>query len=183
VRRAPDHPRRLEPAPDLRVLINVSDDFQLSRRALRAIVILAILTSFSDRVSVLSVPVLVDSDHDGLTDAQELAVGTNPVDPDSDHDGLIDAKDPDWIIDVIRSLPDSAIKSPAEGNRNFMLNLLTDAQDLIKRRENAAARDKLTTLRTKMDGCGQTCDVNDLIINCARQVEVRALVDALLSNL
>lgn len=28
-----------------------------------------------------------DSDNDGLTDAQELALGTNPLSPDSDGDG------------------------------------------------------------------------------------------------
>ncbi len=32
----------------------------------------------------------LDSDHDGLTDAEEAQLGTNPNDPDSDHDGLFD---------------------------------------------------------------------------------------------
>lgn len=31
-----------------------------------------------------------DSDRDGLTDAQELALGTNPLSPDSDGDGVAD---------------------------------------------------------------------------------------------
>lgn len=31
-----------------------------------------------------------DSDNDGLTDAQELALGTNPLSPDSDGDGKLD---------------------------------------------------------------------------------------------
>lgn len=31
-----------------------------------------------------------DSDNDGLTDAQELALGTNPLSPDSDGDGKPD---------------------------------------------------------------------------------------------
>lgn len=31
-----------------------------------------------------------DSDNDGLTDAQELALGTNPLSPDSDGDGRSD---------------------------------------------------------------------------------------------
>ncbi|MEI6627658.1 MAG: hypothetical protein WCL61_03620 [bacterium] len=35
-------------------------------------------------------PVLVDSDHDGLSDVQEKQLGTNPNDPDTDHDGLMD---------------------------------------------------------------------------------------------
>jgi len=36
------------------------------------------------------VTVQVDSDEDGLTDAQEIAIGTNPNDPDSDDDNLSD---------------------------------------------------------------------------------------------
>lgn len=31
-----------------------------------------------------------DSDLDGLTDAQEMALGTNPLSPDSDGDGQAD---------------------------------------------------------------------------------------------
>ncbi|MBY5031899.1 thrombospondin type 3 repeat-containing protein [Streptococcus suis] len=31
-----------------------------------------------------------DSDHDGLTDAQELALETNPLSCDSDGDGQVD---------------------------------------------------------------------------------------------
>ncbi len=36
----------------------------------------------------------VDSDKDGLSDAKELALGTNPNNPDTDGDGINDAKDP-----------------------------------------------------------------------------------------
>ena len=34
-----------------------------------------------------------DRDHDGLTDAQETALGTNPDNPDSDGDGLTDGEE------------------------------------------------------------------------------------------
>ncbi len=37
----------------------------------------------------------IDSDKDGLSDAEELALGTNPNNPDTDGDGINDAKDPD----------------------------------------------------------------------------------------
>jgi hypothetical protein len=35
----------------------------------------------------------VDSDGDGLTDAAEIALGTNPFDADTDHDGLTDGQE------------------------------------------------------------------------------------------
>ena len=34
-----------------------------------------------------------DSDNDGLTDAQELALGTNPLRPDTDGDGQTDLEE------------------------------------------------------------------------------------------
>lgn len=34
-----------------------------------------------------------DSDHDGLSDAQELALGTNPFSSDSDSDGQTDLEE------------------------------------------------------------------------------------------
>lgn len=36
----------------------------------------------------------IDTDKDGVTDAKEIAQGTNPKNPDTDGDGLIDSKDP-----------------------------------------------------------------------------------------
>jgi len=36
----------------------------------------------------------VDTDHDGLTDRQELLFGTDPSNPDSDNDGILDGADP-----------------------------------------------------------------------------------------
>lgn len=40
------------------------------------------------------VPVVdIDRDKDGLTDAEELALGTSPTNPDSDNDGLLDREE------------------------------------------------------------------------------------------
>ena len=36
---------------------------------------------------------ILDSDHDGLTDAQEIRLGSNPLDPDTDGDGFNDAEE------------------------------------------------------------------------------------------
>lgn len=49
-----------------------------------------ILSELSDAITVK-----VDSDHDGVTDDQEIINGTNPNNPDTDHDGLPDGHDPD----------------------------------------------------------------------------------------
>jgi hypothetical protein len=38
-------------------------------------------------------PNKIDSDHDGLTDVEEKALGTNPNSPDSDNDGLFDREE------------------------------------------------------------------------------------------
>lgn len=40
----------------------------------------------------------IDSDKDGLKDAQEELLGTDPKNPDTDGDGLIDSKDPNPLV-------------------------------------------------------------------------------------
>jgi hypothetical protein len=40
----------------------------------------------------------VDSDADGLTDEQELALKTDPLNPDTDGDGLLDGSDPNPLV-------------------------------------------------------------------------------------
>ena len=102
--------------------------------------------------------------------------------PDTDDDGLPDGQDVDWIEDVIAGIPDAAIKSPAAGNRNAMLNLLNDAEALLLKGNRRAALDKLMTLRTRIDGCGVVSDGNDWVLDCAIQTEIRMLVDLLIAN-
>jgi hypothetical protein len=128
-------------------------------------------------------PLDPDSDDDGLNDGFEVLHGTDPLDADTDDDGLPDGQDVEWIEDAIRTLPNSAIKSPAAGNRNAMLNLLADAERLLLKGNLKAALDKLGTLRRRIDGCGTSSDGNDWIVDCAVQLEIRMLVDILLANL
>ena len=45
-------------------------------------------------------PLPGDSDGDGLTDAEELAIGTNPLDADSDDDGVRDGAEPNYASDT-----------------------------------------------------------------------------------
>ena len=40
---------------------------------------------------------VVDSDMDGLTDQEELELGSDPENPDTDGDGIIDGSDPDLV--------------------------------------------------------------------------------------
>jgi uncharacterized repeat protein (TIGR01451 family) len=42
----------------------------------------------------------LDSDNDGLTDAEEILAGTNPHDADSDDDGVLDGDEPNWNQDT-----------------------------------------------------------------------------------
>ncbi len=44
-------------------------------------------------------PAPIDNDGDGLTDAQELALGTDPFDADSDDDGVRDGNEPNYAAD------------------------------------------------------------------------------------
>ena len=126
-----------------------------------------------------------DTDRDGLPDGIEVRYGTNPLLLDTDGDGLPDGQDVDWIQDVIASIPSAAIKPPGVGNRNAMLNLLTDAEALLlkgSKGNRKAALDKLMTLRSRIDGCGVAPDGNDWIVDCAVQTELRMLVDLLIAN-
>lgn len=48
-----------------------------------------------------TVTVIVDSDRDGLTDAQEAVLGTSPTNPDTDGDGLTDKQEVDAATDPL----------------------------------------------------------------------------------
>jgi len=115
-------------------------------------------------------------------DESRVKYGTNPLNPDTDGDGLPDGKDVEWIQNVITGIPTAAIKPPGGGNRTAMLNLLNDAEALLLKGNRKPALDKLTTLRSRIDGCGTVCDSNDWILNCTIQKEVRMLVDLLIAN-
>ena len=121
-----------------------------------------------------------DTDDDRLADGLEVSVGTNPLDSDSDDDGLLDGNDTDWIESAVAALADGVLKNPS--HRNVMLDLLADAEKLAKKGNLKAARDKLETLRHHIDGCGAASDPNDWIVDCAVQIQVRALIDVVLSN-
>jgi hypothetical protein len=55
----------------------------------------------------------VDSDHDGLTDPQEYALGTDPADPDTDGDGISDGMEISLGLDPL--VPNVGIMVPVAG--------------------------------------------------------------------
>ena len=126
-----------------------------------------------------------DTDDDGLTDGEEVALGTDPLADDSDGDGIIDGSDPDVIADAVAALPVGVFSSRGdpEGQRNAMLSRLNNIEEDIETGDTAGAIRALQNLRRKVDGCGVTADRNDWISDCPSQIEIRDLIDLLIINL
>lgn len=140
-----------------------------------------------------------DNDGDGLSDAEEVALGTDPFDPDTDGDGLADGVDPDptdpdsdrdgvsdgvdSVGDTVTALPDTAFRPPGGGTRNAFLNRLLEIEARLDAGDVSGALDLLRDLRRKVDGCGSSADSNDWIRDCPAQLVVRAQIDALIATL
>jgi hypothetical protein len=122
-----------------------------------------------------------DDDNDGLSDDLD----PTPLDSDADDDGLPDGVDPDVVDAVVAALPDSAFapSASAGGNGTAMSSILSDVEQNILAGNTAEAIQKLQNLRHRVDGCGAAPDRNDWIVDCAAQLQVRALIDALIDNL
>ena len=74
----------------------------------------------------------IDRDGDGLTDAEETALGTSPTNADSDGDGLLDNADPrpliaDNVLDA--TLSESAVTAEAGGPAITNVTLDLDSND------------------------------------------------------
>lgn len=124
-----------------------------------------------------------DSDDDGLSDGDEVELGTDPLDPDSDGDGIPDGSDPDSLADLLDSLADAVFASGDGGHRTAMQSRLDGIEADILAGDLAAAVRKLENLRRRVDGCGSAADMNDWIVDCPAQVEVRDLIDTLIAGL
>jgi arylsulfate sulfotransferase len=126
-----------------------------------------------------------DDDNDGLTDAQELALGTAPLLADTDGDGLSDSNevsagdplaydigldtdpndddtDDDWIKDGVEVSRGTDPVDPADfpGNGDFNENLVIDAGDVV-----ACTRVLMTA------GYDMRCDAAPLDINGAPMLD------------
>ncbi len=58
----------------------------------------------------------VDTDGDGLSDAEETRFGTSPTDADSDDDGVIDGDEPNWNHDTDGDGAINALDADADGD-------------------------------------------------------------------
>lgn len=72
---------------------------------------------------------LRDSDNDGLTDAEELALGTNPVDWDTDGDGLSDFWEIMYGMNPLKTKDGEGADGNSDGD--FMAKHFTDATYLV----------------------------------------------------
>jgi hypothetical protein len=122
-----------------------------------------------------------DTDDDGLDDALELQLGSNPLDADSDDDGILDGDDTEFIENAINALPDSAFIAP--GFRQALLARLNAAERWVELDKIDPALRRLELIRADLDGCGTEPDINDWIVDCTAQVQIRQLVDLLVMNL
>jgi len=80
-------------------------------------------------------PYVTDTDSDGLTDAQEIAIGTNPDEPDTDGDGIPDGED-GWPLDPNMHpdrLPDTkyAVLSLSNLGLDYAAYLMNDSGQFV----------------------------------------------------
>jgi subtilase family protein/thrombospondin type 3 repeat protein len=125
---------------------------------------------------------LVDADGDGLTNEQEIALGTDPNDPDSDHDGVRDGIDPDIAARIVAALPNIAFKDSNGGLRTATLAILHNVHWSTFNGNVNAAVQELQNLRQHFDGCPPQADQDDWIVDCAAQIRVRSVLDILIAN-
>jgi hypothetical protein len=65
----------------------------------------------------------------------------------------------------------------------YSLFLDGTGQPALGSQVRALAVADLNGIRNKMDGCGTAPDVNDQIITCSAQAELRPLIDLLIANI
>ena len=100
--------------------------------------------------------------------------------------GRIQHSDPDVIADAVAALPavgTFANRGDPEAQRNAILSRLRDIELDILNGDIEQAIRALQNLRRHVDGCGASADMNDWIIHCPSQLEIRDLIDTLIMNL
>lgn len=85
------------------------------------------------------------------------------------------------LTSLVNSLPSVAFRSP--GNRNALLSRLNAIGQKIRDGQTSAAIEELRNVRRWIDGCGSAAASDDWIVDCAAQIELRALIDGLIESL
>ncbi|HEX6278910.1 MAG TPA: DUF5050 domain-containing protein [Pyrinomonadaceae bacterium] len=104
-------------------------------------------------------------------------------DNDTDDDGIPDDKDVETTQEAISGLPPSAFKGGDPGHARAMTNILDEVEGLIASGDTTTAIKRLNSLLTRVDGCGTKADKTDWIVDCTAQVEIRDLINTLITNL
>jgi hypothetical protein len=128
-------------------------------------------------------PLDADTDDDGLEDGVEVATGMDPLDSDTDDDGIPDGQDVEFIQNAINALPSGVFNSTGPGTRTALLARFDDIEVLIAANKLPKALLAIKDLRRHVDGCGASPDRNDWILECTAQVQIRAFLDLLATNL
>ncbi len=121
-----------------------------------------------------------DTDDDELTDGFEVSIGIDPLDADSDDNNILDGQDTGWIQEAVKAVPDTLFMP---GARAMILDELETIKTIVLGGQPDSAADELKKLRTHVDGCGNSADGDDWIIDCSQQIKLQMYFDLLIANL
>jgi hypothetical protein len=114
----------------------------------------------------------------------QSSMGIEIIEYPPDMLGFIDQQLTDIIRYMKNTLPDSAIRKPANDRRLSLLGKLTEVGAMISNNEINGAIQKLTNdILDKMNGCPPQADANDWIMDCEQQSTLQAMLQDLIASL
>jgi hypothetical protein len=87
------------------------------------------------------------------------------------------------LLDAVTVLPDGAFKRGARDRELLVKSLTRKVQSALAAGKDTKAVQTLIRLLKRMDGCGSAPDRDDIIVDCAAQMEIRQIVLELACNL
>jgi hypothetical protein len=87
----------------------------------------------------------------------------------------------DAAIEAVGALPAGAFKAP--GHRSALTSRLSDVNDMLTAGNERGAAKHLAKMRRQVDGCGTKADKDDWIVSCPAQLDLRSLLDELITQL